>query len=312
MNIKNIFENLNDVNSSEDNKFATFKPLDNKNHRIGKNHLGEFCLLFKISKTSYYHPSNSFNSFKVHHNLNCIIEENNKKKEYNFSIINLKSSEENIVQRFYDLSSLLLEIIEENVTIENLEKYISDLQNIFADKKIANQSTIVGLIGELAIIDIAEDTNFIVDKWRNKEKDKYDFLNNSNTLEVKATESSKREHNFSFEQLVNPPFNSFVASVLVKSKSPGDKLFDFISDIEKKITNKDLLYKFKKNIFIDIDIEENNFSFDLGYSRNNILFYQTSEVPHIENQPANVTKIKFQSNLSNSKNIDTTIEKILV
>ena len=137
----------------------------------------------------------------------------------------------------------------------DLERRIGDaghailvLREIFAEgfEFEQDRNTLLGLIGELTVLAAAPNLELALRAWHTEGDDRYDFSWDSRRLEVKATTSTVREHQFTSRQL--PALHGievWVASVQIAEVEVGTtiaKLFEELAadlsvDAVKKLSS---------------------------------------------------------------------------
>ncbi len=142
---------------------------------------------------------------------------------------------------------------------------------------------IVGLVGELVVINSFDDCDLIVAAWHSAIDDRYDFSADNKRLEVKATTKIVREHMFRSTQLpANQPLDLVVASVLVSQTAVGTTISDLVSLIEVRITMESQRQKLVSQCeeIAGSDLHEADwFSFDLESATRSIRYFKSSEIP---------------------------------
>jgi len=123
----------------------------------------------------------------------------------------------------------------------DLERRIGDaghailvLKDIFADSFEFEQdrNTLLGLVGELTVLASAPHLEPTLSAWHSDGDDRYDFSWDSRRLEVKATTSSVREHQFTSRQL--PALHGievWVASVQIAEVEVGTSIAELFEEL---------------------------------------------------------------------------------
>lgn len=310
ISLYNIYKNLNPPTGNEKDLYKA-EIIENSHHRIAVNHKNQLTLLLKTSDTLSIEPR-SFTNLEIRHSVECFIEKDtdNKEKE-TFSIIVFKSTDVNLIKRFLELITLMLDDFKKEISTDDIEKFIEELIEIFKPDEKISKTTLIGLIGELITIYIADNKDKLINAWHTQNSENFDFYKENVALEIKSTLKNSRIHAFKINQLYNPKIKILVGSVLIKEKINGvnfDKICDHIKssivdkEIEKKfITN---LYKILKTSYV------NDFEIDLDYSINNFLIYDAEKIPKIKDAPAGVTNVVFNSDLSSVEKTNISIDDL--
>ena len=306
----NIFKNLNTPIGNEKDLYKA-EVIEDTSHRVAVNQKNQLTLLLKTIDTISIEPR-SFTNLEIRHSVECFIEKepNSKEKEI-FSIIVFKSTDVNLIKRFLELITLMLDNFSNEISTADIEKFVEELIEIFKPEENISKTTLTGVIGELITIYIADDKDKIINAWHTQNSENFDFYKENVALEIKSTLKNSRIHAFKINQLNNPKIKILIGSFLIKEKINGvnfDKICDLIKssivdkEIEKKfITN---LYKIIKTSYV------NNFEIDLNYSINNFFIYDAEKIPKIKDAPAGVTNVVFNSDLSSVEKTNISIDEL--
>lgn len=180
-------------------------------------------------------------------------------------------------------------------------KAIWQLKNLFENrlKFSISDELITGLIGELLIIFDSNAPELVIKYWHSKIDDKFDFSGENFRLEVKATTSLNRHHNFSSYQIPgNVPQKIFVASVQIVRIENGTTLTELLQKIEK-VSRPEDFQKVIENVTATLGIPHelvNYFKIDFEASLNSIKFFRGLDVPR-PNPTEGVISIKWLASL---------------
>lgn len=97
------------------------------------------------------------------------------------------------------------------------------------------KTTVVGLWGELLIIHAAKNTADFINAWHIAGTDTYDFAFSDARLEVKATERTVREHDFSLAQVRGGYPGDTVASLLLSRSAAGISALGLANAIAQRV-----------------------------------------------------------------------------
>jgi hypothetical protein len=139
-------------------------------------------------------------------------------------------------------NSVLLQIVGGVfASLIDLERRIGDagnailvLRDIFAEgfEFEQDRNTLLGLIGELTVLAVAPNLELALSAWHSEGDDRYDFSWGSRRLEVKATTSTMREHQFNSRQL--PALHGievWVASVQIAEVEVGTTIAEIFEEL---------------------------------------------------------------------------------
>ncbi len=252
----------------------------------------------------------------VEYNMLCnIIEEDVVLDNQCFTIITLRSDNDQLKKIFIEIFTIMLATLPPKPTNIMLAMRVESLISIFAKLKKRPIHELQGLWAELLLIDQSINPLTVAKAWHSDPKSKYDFTMGSDKVEVKSTRSEQRVHRFSLDQL-NPTTSSklLICSIVVRESAKSDgglSVFDLYEKICLRITDSETrmhLY----NVILDT-LGNEFFSaqkkfFDYYEACDRLAFYNYEDVPKIESSmvPEHVTGIKFNSDLSHLKDIKET------
>lgn len=224
-----------------------------------------------------------------------------------YSIIQLNSSNTELVRYFLDVIFLILRKIPAKPSVSQLRSELLKVIRLFSNPVPFSKDIVRGLWAELLIIEQAANPEYLIESWHVSPEDKFDFNDGENKIEVKSTSKSIRTHVFSLEQL-NPNHNSqlLIGSVFVVQSGKGSSIFELQSKIESKISDTDCLLKLNEIILhtigANISVVENMF-FDYPLGVESLLFFDAKDVPSIPIScvPTQVSNIHFTSDLTSCK-----------
>ena len=163
-------------------------------------------------------------------------------------------------------------------------KAIWQLKNLFENrlKFTVSDEVITGLIGELLLILASNKPAIAIDYWHSNIDDKFDFSGEKFRLEVKATISGTRNHNFSSHQIPgNVPDKIFVASTQIIRVENGATLSHVLEKIELRL-EVESFQKVISNVNSTLGVPHQlitNYQIDLEPSIESIKIYRGIDVP---------------------------------
>lgn len=301
-----IFKNLQKPDTDKEDFFKT-KKTNSEKFRIGINYLGYPIILIKTSflrkNIQGYRGKNISLSF----NQNCtIISETGEQKKENLSCIICTTSNKNLHKIFFDICETVYQKLDNNSDpeeIKNLTQIIIDLFKQLPN----NKKTIIGLWGELFLIHASKEPIKTLKAWHNHQKDKYDFYDNNEAVEVKCTKQTSRVHEFSNEQLLGILENHYVVSIMTKEINSGGKsIIDMFNELMAMKLPNDLEQKLKSNLYltqgVDSDLGILDTKFDYEFALKNILYFKVKELEKIQSVPSSISNVHFKMDLAKNKN----------
>lgn len=152
-----------------------------------------------------------------------------------FTVIRLNDRNLDQVRLFLKLMETVLAAEPSELTAKTIRSRLVALAQLL-EQADDGRNDLVGLWGELFVIQSATDTELAVQHWCSSPTAKYDFVTSSAFLEVKTTLKPRRSHRFSLEQL-RPVEDQdlFVASVLLVEKPSGKPAGALVDEISKRL-----------------------------------------------------------------------------
>lgn len=296
--IYNIFKSLKTPIGNEKDLYKA-EVIEDSSHRIAINQENQLTLLLKTIDTLSIEPR-SFTNLEIRHSVECSIEkETNSKEKETFTIIVFKNKDDDLIKRFLELITLMLDNFKNEISTDDIEKFVEELIEIFKPEEKISKTTLIGLIGELIIIYISDNKDELINAWHTRNSENFDFYKENVALEIKSTLKNTRIHTFKINQLYNPKITIFIGSILIKEKINGINIDEICSYIKSSIKDKDIEKKFITKLYKVIKTSSvNDFEIDLNYSKNNFLIYDAEYIPKITDAPLGVTEVKFNSDLT--------------
>ena len=308
MSSKNIKSNLEKLAKS---KYLIVDDFPGFNaHKIGFEPNSRFItvLITSENKESLIFNPGGGKYLSIQYDIKCTIKSTPKGIEKNktFSILKLKSKDPDIEDYFIELCEIFIKRLGNNPKILDVKIQFEKLESIFIKLSKTSNKSILGLWGELFLIAVANDSEYIINSWHKESNDKFDFNDGIDKLEVKTTTQNRRKHNFEIQQLKKFSNSlTIIASIITSETDNGTSIGNLLNQIKNNISS-DLYEKLILKTFDVIgdkinDIE--NFKFDYKLAESEIKFYFSDDIPKPEIIPVEVFEVRFQTDLSNIKAI---------
>lgn len=286
--------------------------LPGKLHKLGSSVEG-FPKFFVVTSDQNMMQNLNAELLTVEYNVLCnIIEGDSVFDNQYFTIITLRSNNEQLKKMFLDVFLMMLETLAQKPSNLSLASKVESLLSIFAKLKHRPLHKLQGLWAELLLIEQSKDPATVARAWHATPNSKYDFTIGGDKIEVKSTQGENRIHHFSLDQL-NPSQNSrlLVCSVIVRESGNGAKgysVFDLYDHISQKIPDIQVRMHIYETIVDTLGnefYEAQNKYFDYIEACDRLALYYYLDVPKInkEDVPENVTEVRFSSNLTYLKDI---------
>jgi len=173
--------------------------------------------------------------------------------------------------------------------------------------------SIKGLWAELFVLQISSDCASMARAWHVDPEERFDFSRSEKHLEVKASESADRVHEFSVSQLRSAGKTAIVvASVLLQKSSGGIGILDLAKRIEQRLDRStDLVPKLWRNIAESMgeDFDEDlDAKYDEQFASASLRLVLAGDIPCVPVPlPIDVIDARLKVSLANvvrSKSID--------
>lgn len=308
MNLVDKFKNIQVPLSDNLRLFKVISVTKNSNHYLGKNYKNHFAILFNTKKP--VGKPDGLKYIELSHNEECLIENENKQEKIKtFSVLKFTADSDDLRVVFIKMLTNIIYDIPINPSQKDISDITKVMFDVFVNMQKTNESELIGLWGELLIIDLAKDKTKIIKAWHEKNTDNFDFHYANELLEIKTTTTNDRIHNFSFKQLNIKHHDFYLASVRLQYSRSGLSLEDLMQKILAKVSDLDLKKKLEINYYSIIGnfTKEilDNYKFDYLFAKENIKFFDLDSIPRLKENPMNgVENIKFTSDLNGVKNLE--------
>lgn len=320
IDLKEIYDKLPLPQNQNANTYSANAIKGYKNHRIAKNYADNPSLLIFVSEHNQDFGIANQNLFniKISHNQKCEIEANNKTIQKHFSVISYTGHNSDVKDIFLSTCQVLIQSLGQTPSNRKIKFVVSKFIELFKSLQETPQKSLQGLWAELFLIEQSLIPEKIIDGWHIIPEEKFDFSFGKLRIEMKSSGSEYRTHFFNSTQL-NPVHNTeiIIASVLVNINSGGTSLMELLERLNNKLNDypsqKEKLHLLVYSILGTDSDKINQTKFDYQLAIESLRFYHSSEVPKINNIniPNEVSNVKFISDLTNSKYIDTNVDELI-
>lgn len=249
--------------------------------------------------------------FKVLFNRKCSITNVQDKQSQTkmFALIQMNSDKAELQKYFFQVVFLILQKLPVKPQINVLKAEVSNVIQLFLAPAKFSEEVIRGLFAELLVIERSKNPEYLVRAWHVTPKDKYDFNDSIDKIEVKSTTGDSRSHLFSIEQLSpNADSKLLIASMFVNRTGIGKSVFDLEESISLRLSSLEDLIKLQDIVLKTIGAHEEvkNMFFDYNMAVNTYKLYDYKDIPSIpiSSIPPQVSNVHFRSNISDISSID--------
>jgi hypothetical protein len=282
---------------------------------IGVDQSGFPAILFQINQLPHKFIPIQTRALSANIFTDCAINLGDNLLKGDFLCLSCTTQDVNLYDTFFRLieTYLLVEAYSSaSALIDSLEKLVVLFQKLFDPPK----NSIIGLFGELLVINESKNINEALKSWHSQSTDLMDFAWTGGRLEVKTTISQARSHDFSMEQL-QPIANlsKYVASVNLQEVHDGISLVDLLNSVLAKIKSPVLINKIWEIVFDTLGqefIRSDSRKFDYSTAKKSLKFFNAKSIPSPDfNLPTGVTSVRFIANLDSVKGLSEKDTRLL-
>ena len=216
---------------------------------------------------------------------------------------------------FSNVMESVLPFLGQQPTATKVAEAVHQLVELFQKLHKSARRSLVGLVGELSVIDVASSTAVAVRSWRSDEQERFDFGTGKLRLDVKASSNRQRVHEISFEQ-ANPPVGSIgvIASIWIEPLGGGVALSELLTSIEARIAHAGELVSRLRTIVAstlgDTVPQAMEWRFDSKLAESSLRYFDAGVIPAIRPPlPPGVSSARFTSDLGGCATIDLATAK---
>lgn len=315
IDFRQIFSKFKTLESiSGDEKTYNVISFPEMSHKLGasKEHFPMFFVSTSDSKDNV--PNTIRELLSVEYDMGCTVKETSGQILLNsFAIITLRTNDEHLQSYFIEIFLMMLSKMDLHPSKQVLSIEVERLVTIFSALTSTPRKKIQGLWAELLVIERSKNHEVLINAWHSSASSKYDFTLGQDKVEVKSTSSEERIHKFSLDQLnPSPSSRLLIASMMVRESgkcSQGLSVKNLYDRICESLSNMDIkirLYTIiAQTLGTDIDKIGTVF-FDYVAAADTLAYYDYQTIPRIlkTDVPANVSDVKFASNITKLKDIN--------
>lgn len=274
---------------------------------------GYWALVIQTRKSHRSVTGLKLSSLSVEYGAKYQLHRNAAVEELRVCVIKCTSLESAVQVLFASYCVAMVQELPADPCDSDIESEVSKWVSLFWKLQSPPRTTVIGLIGELAILDSVDHASDWVRAWHSQPTDNLDFAFSKPSLsvEVKATTSQQRVHELSIHQAM-PTIEDhhYFASVIVELRESGVRLGDVIDDISQRLagpTEVNIFWRALASICgVSLaDYFEVRFMRDVA--RASLAFYEARSIPQPRVSfplPAGVSGIRFRSDFSSVEPVD--------
>ena len=183
-------------------------------------------------------------------------------------------------------------------------------------KKSIKKNLVQGLFGELCIISISSNANYLIKSWHTSPNDKYDFNDGHEKLEVKTTDNLERIHSFSMNQTNSFDKTVIIASVITTQTDMGLSVFDLVKKIQCKLIEDSMNQKLNEIILKTLGSDfkgASRYFFDYKQAIESIKYYNSQDIPMIlsSDLDSRISRVKYDCKIEGIKEMKLKVKSKL-
>ncbi|MPQ92378.1 PD-(D/E)XK motif protein [Thioclava sp. JE_KL1] len=294
--------------------FAVRPVASYQSYFVGKDSQCKACLLVRTSDASGRAPPPiRLESLDAQFELGCrITDARGDTQDGRFTVARCRSAEPETIRYFLSVCHIIMRHMGDTPSRTALASAVQRLASIFQSIRRPPVRSLNGLFGELFLISKCRSPARALAAWRIDDSARFDFSTGDIRLEVKTCAGRLRQHTFSFDQCNPPPGTvAVLASLMIERVPRGLALSDLIAMIQDRIgDDENLLLKLHDvvastlgtSLAISLDLP-----FDQRLAESSLRYFDLRTIPAMREQlPANVSDVRFASDLSGSEPLDAT------
>lgn len=279
-------------------------------HKIGFEPIYKYItVLIKCNNSEGLHFNHGGGKYlNISYEMNCTIKSQAKGIEKNtkYTILTLKSKDKEIENYFIELCQIFINRLGNFPKLEEVKIQFEKLESIFIKLSKTSNKSVIGLWGELFLISIADNPEYLINSWHKESHDKFDFNDGVDKLEVKTTTKNKRIHNFEIQQLKKfTNSNTIIASIVTSEIDNGKSIGYLLNQIKKSISTNiyEMLISKTFDVIGDKINDVDDIKLDYKMAESELKFYFSDDIPKPELIPNGVFDVRFQTDLGIIKSI---------
>lgn len=273
---------------------------------------GAWAVAISTTKSSSPEPALDLAAISAEFGRSYILASIERDEEVRVSVVRCKSMNSETRHLFATFVATLISDFTDYPSDNELSFAIEKWIRLFWRIQSPPRGNVIGLIGEITMIDVAEDKSAWTRSWHLSKFDNIDFVFTSPIveIEVKATTHRERVHELSYLQSsLNEDRTRLFASVQVELRDAGITIGEVARDISDQLFGEEVV-RFWKCIVDTCGSSYQEFmstKFDRAFSRGSVAFFRAEDVPRPAIDfplPAGVSGIRFRSDFSHAIPID--------
>jgi len=279
-------------------------------HFVGLTSRDTWALVLSTEREARTVHSIRLASINVDFSISHRLERAGQSEHRRVSIVECRSGDPVIRELFATFCAAILNALPPKPNDSALEREVNRWVSLFWRIQGPARTDVVGLIGELMILDQVSDKDLWVRAWHLDASDNldYSFSSPPMSLEVKSTTGQQRVHEISLSQS-NPPVpqEHYFASLIVELRESGITIRDLVYSIRNRLRDAEserIFWSALSSVCGSSLPEFFEVRFSLPVSRSSLQIYNALDVPVpiiLTPMPAGVSRVRFRSDFSSAE-----------
>lgn len=268
---------------------------------------GSWTLVARALKTARPIPALRLSLLSADYGATYELREEDDVESLRVCVVRCISRDSEVRKLFATVCAALLDHLPADPSDADIAAEVDKWVSLFWRLQMPARTSVIGLIGELTILDKVEHLADWVQAWHFNPNENLDFAfaRPHLSVEVKATSSQQRVHEVSIHQAAPPvQEDHFFASVIVELRDSGVRIGEVIGEFGDRLAGRpeaDLLWGSVATVcgasldqFLDV-------RYMRDVARNSLQFYGADAVPQpsiVLPLPAGVSGLRFRSDFS--------------
>jgi hypothetical protein len=234
-------------------------------------------------------------------------------EEGHFVVVSLRGGDQMLAEPFCTAIEALIAALPSEPSASDIERVVRQFVELMSTLSLPSYRAVAGLWAELWLMTIADDPRAAVAAWHEGATDRFDFAFGDHLVEVKATETEGRNHEFSYEQLRRSERPITIASLRLRRVQSGSSISDLV-DVLQGFLSPEMRTKVVRNVFNALGSavsEASDMRFDETFAEANLRVIAASKVPVVlipDGSP--ISAVRFRVNLDDTSLSDELVKPL--
>ncbi|MBV9096488.1 MAG: PD-(D/E)XK motif protein [Frankiaceae bacterium] len=273
---------------------------------------GMWALVIKALPTVGRVPAIRLATLSADYGVKCRLDRAGTAESVRVSLVRCQTADDAVRSLFATFATAVINELGPDPTDQAVAGTISRWVSLFWRLQSPPRTDVIGLIGELAVLDTAANTEAWAAAWHTSHFDAIDFgfTDPRLEIEVKATSGRERIHTLSLHQAVQSNSERYLASLFVELRDTGVEVGELARGIASRLDADESRRRFWAKIADACGQQLGDYlatRFIRQTSTDSLRFFRVDDVPVPIVQwplPAGVSGLKFRSDFSSAPAVE--------